>query len=276
MLRQSLAWVALATTLGIAPVSSARDGEIGKVGKGVHRVERGQVLGSIARRYGVTVGDLCRVNGITRDALLREGQRLVVPSSPSRHGKVEQPPTKPLLPRKPPPGASWAPYVKPAWRRGYITIAGHGRSWSGYVIGPGEEVLAHARQRIANVLASWRTGKSVQIDERLIRLLAHVSDTFGGRPIRIVGGYREQSHARQSKHFAGQALDFSIPGVPNEVLRDFLRTLPNVGVGYYPNSTHVHLDVREGKGYWVDVSRPGQGPKYGSETGPSRKVAGGR
>jgi hypothetical protein len=50
--------------------------------------------------------------------------------------------------------------------------------------------------------------------------------------------------------------------VPNDALRDFLRTLPDVGVGYYPNSTHVHLDVREKPCYWVDYSTPGAHPMY--------------
>jgi hypothetical protein len=49
--------------------------------------------------------------------------------------------------------------------------------------------------------------------------------------------------------------------VPNAALRDYLRTLPNVGVGYYPNSTHVHLDVREASAYWVDEAGPGEPPR---------------
>jgi hypothetical protein len=53
-----------------------------------------------------------------------------------------------------------------------------------------------------------------------------------------------------------------IEGVPNWALRDFLLTLERVGVGYYPNSFHVHLDVREQSASWVDLSRPGQRPRY--------------
>ena len=33
--------------------------------------------------------------------------------------------------------------------------------------------------------------------------------------------------------------------MPNEALRDFCRTLKNVGCGYYPNSVFVHMDVRD-------------------------------
>lgn len=35
-----------------------------------------------------------------------------------------------------------------------------------------------------------------------------------------------------------------------------------MGVGYYPRSTFVHLDVRDRSAYWVDRSRPGQAPQY--------------
>jgi LysM repeat protein len=249
MLRRSIAAALLLASLaasgGAEARPTSREPEI-------HRVAAGQVLSTIAKRYGVTVDELCKVNGIRKDRPIRVGQRLVIP----------KPKPKPLLPKKPKDGASWAEYMKPAWRRGYVKIAGHGKEWSGYVIGPEEQVLPRAQQKISRALASWRTGKYIEIDERLIRLLAHVSDVFGGRKIRIVSGYREKSHARHSKHKLGHALDFSIPGVPNDVLRDFLRTLPDVGVGYYPNSTHVHLDVREKNGYWVDYSAPGQKPKY--------------
>ena len=45
-------------------------------------------------------------------------------------------------------------------------------------------------------------------------------------------------------------------------MRDFCRTLRNAGCGYYPNSTFVHMDVRDTKAYWVDLSRPGEPPRY--------------
>ncbi|HEY2513991.1 MAG TPA: hypothetical protein VGI39_24155, partial [Polyangiaceae bacterium] len=32
--------------------------------------------------------------------------------------------------------------------------------------------------------------------------------------------------------------------------------------GYYPNSTFVHMDVREKSAFWIDFSRPGEPPRY--------------
>ncbi len=176
-----------------------------------------------------------------------------------KHGKkrVKGRPVRPV-----PLNASWRPYRREPWRRGYVSVAGHGKSWSGYVVDRNGDVLPAGRRALSEALASWRTGREMLIDERLVGLVADVSDEFGGRPIRIVSGYRETSYAPGSKHKVGQAFDFSVPGVPNEALRDFLRSLPDVGVGYYPNSTHVHLDVRETPCYWVDYSTPGAHPMY--------------
>ena len=59
-------------------------------------------------------------------------------------------------------------------------------------------------------------------------------------------------------------MDFSIEGVPSTTVRDFCRTFRDAGVGFYPNSTFVHLDVRTGKSYWIDYSRAGEAPRYDS------------
>ncbi|HEX2880808.1 MAG TPA: DUF882 domain-containing protein, partial [Polyangiaceae bacterium] len=68
---------------------------------------------------------------------------------------------------------------------------------------------------------------------------------------------------QDSKHPLGHAVDFSVDGVPNTALRDFLRTQARVGVGFYPNSSFIHLDVRNRSAYWIDQAGPGQQPKPG-------------
>jgi uncharacterized protein YcbK (DUF882 family) len=102
-------------------------------------------------------------------------------------------------------------------------------------------------------------------DPRLVALVAVVSNHFGGRTLEVVSGYRAYTptqYTPHSNHNFGKALDFRVQGVRNEELRDFCRSLRNAGCGYYPNSTFVHLDVRDAKAYWVDLSRPGEPPRY--------------
>lgn len=159
-------------------------------------------------------------------------------------------------------GPSWAKYTKAAPKKGYVVLNATGRNWKGYAIVKGNRLSSNAQGGFNHALYSWRTGKENTISPSLIRLLAQVSDVFGGRPLRVVSGYREHSHAKESRHKLGHACDFSIVGVPNEVLRDYLLTLDGVGVGYYPNSSFVHLDVRRIKTIWVDFSGPGQRPRY--------------
>jgi hypothetical protein len=141
-----------------------------------------------------------------------------------------------------------------------VTLVGYHETWKGYVIGPGNKVLPGARQAISRIMGA--SGDRPRADWRLVRLLAQVSDTFGGRPIRVVSGYRTESYSLNSRHKKSDAIDFSIPGVPNTALRDYLLTFSNVGVGYYPNSSFVHFDVRDQKTYWIDVSGPGEAPRY--------------
>jgi LysM repeat protein len=222
----------------------------------VHVVHSGQRLGSIAKRYRVTVEDLCEANGISRKSKIKPGDRLIIPGAAAtehtRHASTVDDSARRRRSR------SWREYAKRPARKGYVKLVGYNDTWQGYVIGPRSKLVPGARRAISKVLSA---SGDKQIDERLVRLIARVSDQFGGRPLRVVSGYRKRSWFNDSRHKTGQALDFSIPGVPNEAVRDYLRTLSDVGVGYYPNSSFVHLDVRSDTTYWVDHAGPGQAPK---------------
>ena len=103
-----------------------------------------------------------------------------------------------------------------------------------------------------------------EVDERLMRLLVQVSDNFGGRKLYIISGFRTAGgYTRESsRHTQGRAVDFRVDRVANTEVRDYCRQLPDTGVGYYPNSSFVHLDTRSDSAYWVDYSRSGEAPRY--------------
>ncbi len=241
-----------------------------------HVVASGHTLGKVAARYHVSIDALCTANGMARSDKLKPGQVLLVPGPGDSDGRVaararaslslEQRPDRPATARSdaaPSTGRgqpSWYAYSKPPWRRGYVTLVSYQQTWKGYVIGPNGTVLPAARMAFCRLMGA--DGDHPRVDQRLVQLIVKVSDTFGGRPIRVVSGYRNESYALNSRHRRSQALDFSVPGVPNAVLRDYVLTFPNVGVGYYPNSSFIHLDVREQKSYWVDLSGPGEAPRY--------------
>ncbi|MEQ8458184.1 MAG: DUF882 domain-containing protein [Sandaracinaceae bacterium] len=96
--------------------------------------------------------------------------------------------------------------------------------------------------------------------ELLVRL-QQIGDAFPGQAIEIISGYRPQS-PRTSRHHHGRALDLRVRDVPREHVRDLAVTFPETGVGWYPNSVFVHVDVRSEPAYWVDLSGPGEPARY--------------
>lgn len=106
----------------------------------------------------------------------------------------------------------------------------------------------------------------------LVARLQKVADHWPGKTLQIISGHRPDAR-RTSRHHSGRALDLRVEGVSKRALRNFLRKLPDTGVGYYPNSYFVHMDVRGNKAYWVDRSGPGEPPDYGPWPRKSRRKA---
>ncbi len=207
-----------------------------------HRIERGDSLSVIAWRYGTSVKALAAANGLTPEQKIRTGQKLVIPQH-SRPGG----------------GDEWLKYATPAKERGRLDLVTLNQSrFRGQVVEDGR-LLPSAREGISSLVGA--KGTHPPLAERLLRLLVRVSDTFGGRQLRVVSGYRSSSYFSDSRHKSSEAIDFSIPGIPNAVLRQYLLLLDDVGVGYYPNSSFLHLDVRGCPMQWVDYAGPGEAPR---------------
>lgn len=206
-----------------------------------HRVARGETLGEIAVRYGTSVEGLVTKNGLKKSDRLREGQILALPDD--------------VRPRR----TSWQPYLKAPKRRGWLELSTPFARFAGQAVDSEGRLRSPAVRAVNDLLGAG--GSHPALPERLIRLLVEVSDTFGGRPLRLVSGYRTNSYYQDSRHKLSSAVDFLIVGVPNPVVCDYLREFEDVGVGYYPNSSFVHLDVRDHSAYWVDYAGPGEPPR---------------
>ncbi len=104
-------------------------------------------------------------------------------------------------------------------------------------------------------LRDFRTGDVHIIDPRLLDLLDSVSIlTEAKSPFQVISGYRspatnamlhERSDevAKKSFHMSGMAIDIRLPGVDLSHLHAAALTLGRGGVGYYPESNFVHIDV---------------------------------
>lgn len=120
----------------------------------------------------------------------------------------------------------------------------------------GDNYILSAIDRLDQFLRDHRTGDVIRLDRRVFDLL-HDLTAAAGHPdaeIDIICWYRTpwsneflrrttQGVASHSLHMQGEAIDIRLPGVSTALLRDVALTLHRGGVGYYPESRFVHVDV---------------------------------
>jgi uncharacterized protein YcbK (DUF882 family) len=261
--KPSAAVLAVLLTLGAA--SDAAGADI------VHVVAKGQTLVAIAKRYRTTPDTIREANGLRPGQLIHPGLELRVPVS-SKAASSDAAASRTLtaggkLSKVDPQSSKSQPagYVRRPRRPGQVHLVRGGDHAEIQLTGRHGRLNPSALGTLSQVLRFDRSGAKAAIDPRLATLIAMVSDHFGGRPIHVVSGYRPYSptqYTKDSNHNHGRAIDFYVEGVPNTVVRDFCRGFRNAGVGYYPNSTFVHLDARAGRVFWIDYSRPGEPPRY--------------
>ena len=112
-----------------------------------------------------------------------------------------------------------------------------------------------ALRAINVLLRDFRSGDVYPIDTHLLDLLARLRTRLNSTaPIQVISGYRspatnaamhEKSSgvAAKSLHVEGEAIDIRVSGVPLTRLRDAALAMGVGGVGYYPASEFVHVDV---------------------------------
>jgi uncharacterized protein YcbK (DUF882 family) len=236
-----------------------------------HVVQRGHTLEAIAHRYHVSEKAIIDANHLKDPKHLKPGQALVIPGVEGKKKKADKPAKSAdkgeerggSKPRSPTAAVEPAPAPRARGDEGTVHALRTGEEFRVRVKDDHGHIPPSALKAFERMM---RQGNATHpVDPRLVALVGIVSSHFGGKPLEIVSGYRAYSasqYSPHSNHNLGKALDFRVRGVNNSELCDFCRTLRSAGCGYYPNSTFVHLDVRETKAYWVDYARPGEPPKY--------------
>ena len=116
-----------------------------------------------------------------------------------------------------------------------------------------------------------RTTAETPIDPRLIDLLYRISQRTRQKII-LVSGFRAPmfSLATLSYHTRGMAADIRIPGMTPLMARDLAESMGVHGLGYYPVSGFIHVDVRDDRQRWTDYgskSADGEGTEHGPSHG---------
>jgi len=117
------------------------------------------------------------------------------------------------------------------------------------------DYVGEALHDVNNIMRDFRTGEVHNIDPRLLDLLHSLHGKLGSkRPFEIISGYRspqtnanlaEHSSgvAKHSLHMKGMAIDINLTDVKLKSLKKAAIALKKGGVGYYPKSNFVHVDV---------------------------------
>lgn len=115
--------------------------------------------------------------------------------------------------------------------------------------------LSDALAAFNHVLRDHRSGEVHAIAPGVLDVAASLALAFGFQDaVEIISGYRSPSTnaalhsassgvAAKSLHMEGEALDVRLPGIDLARVRDAALTLGAGGVGFYPGSDFVHVDV---------------------------------
>ncbi len=115
--------------------------------------------------------------------------------------------------------------------------------------------VSDALSVVSKVLRDFRTGDSHPIDIRLLDTLSALGAKLGAAaPFQVISGYRSPASnaklsarsgevAKHSLHMDGKAIDIRVPGVDLKRLHQAACDLGRGGVGFYPVSNFVHVDV---------------------------------
>jgi uncharacterized protein YcbK (DUF882 family) len=136
-----------------------------------------------------------------------------------------------------------------------LTTLNHRESLAVRVSSDDQGISSTDLDRVAHLLRAGG-GEEHPIDPRELLLVYRIETHFGAPEIRVVSGYRVPKPGSRSNHGKGRAMDIIVPGVADEEVARFAREMGFVGVGVYPTSQFVHVDVRPRSYFWVDYSGP--------------------
>ena len=117
------------------------------------------------------------------------------------------------------------------------------------------EYVDSALNEINRFLKDFRSGEITAINPQLLDLLHDVRNELGpDATIEVISAYRSPQTnemlrattngvAKNSQHLKGNAIDVRLRGIRTTRLRDTAIRMQRGGVGFYPKSDFVHVDM---------------------------------
>lgn len=119
------------------------------------------------------------------------------------------------------------------------------------------DYIADGLAEMNYVVRDWRKNEVIDLNPEVYDLLFALKQRVGDEiSYDVISGYRSPDTnaalrgkrassgvAKKSLHMVGDAIDIRVPGVKLAHLRDLAWELKMGGVGYYPKSDFIHVDV---------------------------------
>ena len=123
-----------------------------------------------------------------------------------------------------------------------------------------DDVLTEASAKEArHLMRALSNDQEHDIDPRLMSTLLLLARETGGR-IDLISAYRPPANrSDRNFHSRGMAADVRLPGYYAWGMRNVARKLGVRGLGTYPTTNMIHVDVRDEPFAWVDYSGPTHG-----------------
>jgi len=155
----------------------------------------------------------------------------------------------------PRPGFAAIQHCVPKDHRSLTLYNIHTKEWQKAVYWKNGAYSQKALDHLNHLMRDYRTGDVTPIDPSLFDLLHAIRKNIGtDQPFHVISGYRSpetnaylRKHtsgvAKNSLHMFGKAIDIRMPSCRLSTLRKTALELRRGGVGYYPSSRFVHVDV---------------------------------
>jgi uncharacterized protein YcbK (DUF882 family) len=124
------------------------------------------------------------------------------------------------------------------------------------------QYIREALSEINHIFRDFRTSKVKAINTDLLDLLFSIQQKLKSKePFHIISGYRTprsnailrkkmKGVAKNSLHMYGKAVDLRLPGYSLRAIRRAAMSFRRGGVGYYPRSKFLHIDVGNVRYWW--------------------------
>lgn len=153
-------------------------------------------------------------------------------------------------------------FATPKFERKLVLYNTHTSEWFKDIFWENGDYIPEQLDALNHFLRDPSNGKTTAIEPKLLDLMNRIQITINEKkPFEIISGYRSKEFndqlrkkgtgvAQNSKHIEGKAVDIRMSGIQLTKLHQAAKAQQVGGVGFYPKSNFIHIDIRKECVYW--------------------------